>query len=167
MGATKKLTSCSKHPDRPAVARGLCHSCYNTKHKYNRGQNAPCHPGRKIYDGERGLCESCYHKWLRENEPRYKELERLRYQRTKELKKAQRRKREYGISPDETNRILELQGGLCAICKESPATHLDHDHKTGVVRGFLCDRCNRGLGYFRDNLEFILNAGIYLENRRR
>ena len=70
----------------------------------------------------------------------------------------------YGIDPDEANAMLGRQGGLCAICGQPmDKPSLDHNHVTGKVRGFLCDHCNRGLGYFKDNIETMLCACLYLE----
>lgn len=39
---------------------------------------------------------------------------------------------------------------------------VDHCHLTGKIRGLLCDRCNRGLGYFKDNSKALLNASKYI-----
>lgn len=62
--------------------------------------------------------------------------------------------------------ILQAQGGICAICG-SPLTarngHPDHNHKTGVVRGVLCKRCNCSLGLMKDNPVFLRTAADYLE----
>lgn len=68
----------------------------------------------------------------------------------------------------EVNRLLALQGGVCAICKLGKwATkqywHLDHDHMTGKNRGALCSRCNLGLGLFQDRPESLRAAADYLE----
>ena len=44
--------------------------------------------------------------------------------------------------------ISKKQGGRCALCDEPLALItaqnrcLDHDHKTGVIRGVLCRNCN-------------------------
>ncbi|MFI8944092.1 endonuclease domain-containing protein [Streptomyces syringium] len=46
-------------------------------------------------------------------------------------------------------RLFELQDGRCACCNASPST-IDHDHRTGAVRGLLCTSCNRlETDYFR------------------
>lgn len=57
-------------------------------------------------------------------------------------------KRVYGITIEDYDRMLEEQGGLCAICRNPPITYrlaVDHDHDTGAVRGLLCPPCNRAL----------------------
>lgn len=50
-------------------------------------------------------------------------------------------KREYGITYDQYLDLYEAQGGVCFICGKAPRTirlAVDHDHKTGAVRGLLC-----------------------------
>jgi len=80
-------------------------------------------------------------------------------------------KRNYGIDYKEYCRLLECQDRKCAICGGEGfvmAQHhklklvVDHDHKTGKVRGLLCHNCNRGLGLFKDDLETLTNAHKYL-----
>ena len=72
-------------------------------------------------------------------------------------------KARYGITGEEAARMLEEQGGLCAICRERPADHVDHDHVTGRVRRLLCFNCNGGLGQFRDDPRLLRAAAAYLE----
>lgn len=75
-------------------------------------------------------------------------------------------KRRYGLEAGEWDEILLDQGDLCAVCREAPAAHLDHDHVTGEVRGILCLNCNGGLGQFRDRVDIMLRAIDYLERTR-
>jgi hypothetical protein len=66
--------------------------------------------------------------------------------------------------------LFDEQDGRCAICSEplvpGPKTHLDHDHKTGQIRGFLCRPCNLGLGFLRDSPERLARALDYLVHNR-
>jgi len=76
---------------------------------------------------------------------------------------------QYGITIDERDRLGEKQGGKCAICGCVPPKvayhwlHVDHDHKTGKVRGLLCTACNKALGLLKDSAEICHLAGRYLE----
>jgi hypothetical protein len=75
----------------------------------------------------------------------------------------------YGLSLDDYDGILELQGGCCKICRtDQPGTKgrfaVDHNHVTNEVRGLLCNGCNIGLGQFKDNPDNLLSAHIYLIN---
>ncbi|WP_229687322.1 endonuclease VII domain-containing protein [Micromonospora parathelypteridis] len=58
--------------------------------------------------------------------------------------------------------LLAEQGGVCAICGGADPQHLDHDHRTGWVRGILCFNCNGGLGQFRDSPMRLARAITYL-----
>lgn len=72
----------------------------------------------------------------------------------------------YGLTPADFEEILWAQGMACAICdrtfKSYRNIHIDHCHRTGVIRGFLCARCNVGLGQFDDNAERLVSALRYL-----
>lgn len=70
-----------------------------------------------------------------------------------------------GVTVDDVQQMLEQQEHRCAICGD-PITfraHLDHDHKTGKVRGLLCPSCNHGLGKFKDSQDILLKAAEYLK----
>jgi hypothetical protein len=78
-------------------------------------------------------------------------------------------KRKFGISLDEYNKTLESQGNRCKICQlskdESKVNFaVDHDHKTGRVRGVLCRDCNMGLGKFKDDSTLLSRALAYLND---
>lgn len=69
----------------------------------------------------------------------------------------------YGLTVEEHSAILASQDGQCAICWNEPATHTDHDHSTGRVRGLLCSKCNLGLGLFGDDPARLEAASLYLK----
>ena len=67
------------------------------------------------------------------------------------------------------------EDGLCQICNSFEDLVIDHDHSCcnpnsgcpKCIRGFLCRRCNLGLGYFKDNVLSLENAILYLENHKK
>ena len=78
--------------------------------------------------------------------------------------------RRFGMTLPEYDSLVVAQGGRCAIClKESPGSRynrfaVDHDHKTGKVRGLLCRACNTGLGFFEDDQKLLMSAMRYLSS---
>lgn len=75
----------------------------------------------------------------------------------------------FGVTLKEYNMMLDKQNGGCAICggkagKKSFA--VDHDHKSGKVRGLLCGSCNVGIGHFRDDPELLEKAIKYIRKFR-
>lgn len=78
-------------------------------------------------------------------------------------------KTRYGISIDERDSLLTLQGNRCAICLTAisfPSAAIDHDHVTGRVRGILCHSCNMALGLFKDNSVNLLSALKYIDQTK-
>jgi len=77
---------------------------------------------------------------------------------------ANRLKNDYGLTVQEYLDLIAKQGGGCAICHDSLTAglqvHTDHCHTSGRVRGILCQKCNIGLGHFRDDTK-LLRAAIY------
>lgn len=63
------------------------------------------------------------------------------------------------------NRI-KAQDGKCAICQRPDRLVIDHDHKTGLMRGLLCYRHNTALGLFEDDPALLRLAALYLENNK-
>lgn len=76
----------------------------------------------------------------------------------------------YGITADEYWAIYRAQGGRCYICRRANGTgarklSVDHDHKTGFVRGLLCGPDNRDvIGHSREEIEFFERCIEYLTN---
>ena len=82
-------------------------------------------------------------------------------------------KRNYNITLSDYEDMLANQNNVCAICgsdgfimdatKHKVKLVVDHDHKTGTVRGLLCHNCNRALGLFKDSPGTLQTAIDYLE----
>ena len=75
--------------------------------------------------------------------------------------------RDYGIGIEEYKTIKTQQKGRCWICQVeekdlTKSLHIDHDHKSGKVRGLLCSCCNTGLGFFKDEPVLLERAIDYL-----
>lgn len=87
--------------------------------------------------------------------------------------------KEHGITQEELDDLYQKQRGECAIClvklkkpwtEKQPGQHImavDHDHKTGTVRGLLCRTCNLALGQFKDDMWRLEKAKSYLKNSQR
>ena len=71
--------------------------------------------------------------------------------------------RTYGLTRLELNVLVEIQGGLCAICQVNPAEHVDHCHDSGKIRGVLCFTCNVALGHLKDDVQLFRRGIDYLE----
>jgi len=90
----------------------------------------------------------------------------------KEQDRISRLVRNYGISIEEYNGLLEEQDHKCAICGKGETIKLkngntrllsiDHNHNTGQVRGLLCHKCNTTLGFLSENLQLFDKAKEYL-----
>jgi len=73
----------------------------------------------------------------------------------------------YCITLAEYKRIWNHQGGKCAMCRRpesdfSKGFAVDHDHKTGLIRGLLCWLCNKKLGKFQDDDVLVRSAAEYV-----
>ena len=105
----------------------------------------------------KGLCHTHYCAQWRLDNPRDKEDQMRR------ALDASRRKR-FGIGNADVEQMLAMQNGKCAICMGKNKGRrcgwcVDHNHKTGKVRGILCGDCNKGIGCLKDSI-FILGSAI-------
>jgi hypothetical protein len=62
---------------------------------------------------------------------------------------------DYGITPEQYDKIKEMQGGVCYICGLDRRLVIDHDHEHNVVRGLICQPCNGRLGWLEPRLKLI------------
>lgn len=116
------------------------------------------------WDGLQERCSNCRREhW--ENKGKY-----TRILPSKEILKKKRRKwiiNSYGITEEEYENLLKYQDNKCAICGTTdwgrPSPCIDHNHKTGEVRGLLCNRCNRTLGLANDSFDLLNLMVEYLK----
>jgi hypothetical protein len=95
---------------------------------------------------------------------------KINYQFTKEQRAMTARLRIYGLTQETYDALMLKQLGVCALCNMVPEHnkwHVDHDHKTGKVRGLLCKKCNTGLGHFDDEPLLLQAAVEYLNEARK
>ena len=76
--------------------------------------------------------------------------------------------RDFGITDEQYDTLLASQNGRCAICKNPPKKKrlsIDHDHKTGLIRGLLCLWCNHKLlGGARESVDVLRSAVAYMDS---
>ena len=127
-------------------------------------------------DGYSSWCKSCCREKGKEYYKTHKKEKRLwgyKYRdRAKKQRKDHHYKKNYGIDSDRVEVIREEQKDLCAICGKPEKTKnqhgkislsVDHNHKTGQVRGLLCGDCNRALGGFNVDVFGTLNLEMAIE----
>ena len=69
----------------------------------------------------------------------------------------------YGITKADYEDKKSTQQGLCAICQRRTKLSVDHNHRTGQVRGLLCLKCNNAIGFFEENRRIMIDAVAYLK----
>ena len=79
--------------------------------------------------------------------------------------------KKFGIDQDKYEFMLKEQNYGCKICGSKDSNNrntemfaIDHCHTTGKIRGLLCDTCNRGIGYLKDNKNILKRAAEYVAN---
>lgn len=74
-------------------------------------------------------------------------LDRLRAVKRSSVRRRSEQKREEQASRKKSE--------MCESCGEIGYVVYDHDHITGEFRGWLCQACNKALGFLRDNPAYI------------
>lgn len=145
----------------------ICKQCGEEK-QLNRFYN------RKAYkDGYSPRCKDCYSdqtpkiNWRIKNPSYQNQWASRNRDKTRLASMKSRLKHKYKISYDNYLELKRLQNNSCAICGKheselEKSLCTDHSHFTGEVRGLLCDRCNKTIGQFEDNVELLQKAIDYL-----
>jgi hypothetical protein len=126
-----------------------------------------CFYFRKDNNAYRASCKECFLKQQQKTHLKRKDLPEYK----SKIRKYSL-KHNYGITLEDYNALLEKQERSCAICKSKEVNRktdknfcVDHNHKTGEVRGLLCHSCNAMLGKAKENSDTLRNAAAYLEER--
>lgn len=73
----------------------------------------------------------------------------------------------YGLSAEQYFELYQKQGGKCRICgcelPDGEYLHVDHNKRSGEVRGLLCSKCNKGIGLFKENPSVMNRAIEYIK----
>jgi hypothetical protein len=102
--------------------------------------------------------------------PRCHTCWRIETKRRKEVAHGRHIEKNYDTTQEEYDAYYKAQGGRCAICRRATGKArrlaVDHNHKTGEVRGLLCNLCNRYvIGMLaQDDPEILDRAADYLRN---
>lgn len=152
--------------DRLTVGRGLCDPHYRAvlatrkrEQLRERRANRACMQCSGSMEGRQGDAMFCSRAC--------KSAERIASGRAAESSRRHYYASRYGMSREEA---VERFGAQCNICGTTDGggrhgnLHVDHDHKTGAVRGALCHGCNVSLGHFRDDPALLRKAAEYLES---
>lgn len=112
-------------------------------------------------------------RYRKKNPERHREADRAYYERNKDKARAYRLQKEYGVTIEQFEAMVDEQDGRCFLCEREPTgrhngsvLHMDHDHETKTPRRPLCQNCNNGLGHFLDDPELLRKAAAYIEEFR-
>ena len=161
---------------RDVCARGLCNSHYCALRRAGDlamvATRAPHHRLSKIdREARTATCALCGHVdiQLRSNGqarcgPARRAEPRHASKRGKVTAEARRRWK-YGLTSEQLSALQAAAQGRCGICdvEFGEDFHVDHCHETGLVRGLLCPRCNKGIGWLNDDPAAVLSAYFYLK----
>jgi hypothetical protein len=153
----------------------ICNKCQLEKDEteFRLGSNAHKPPKSGIIkEWRKNTCMECERKRKLERFYNNHETNKLKARnyartRTKEKRRQQWLKDKFGVNEEWYRKQLEEQKNVCKICggtnKNKPLM-VDHDHKSGLVRGLLCLHCNSLLGFSKDNITILQKAIVYLQN---
>ena len=118
-------------------------------------------------DGRASTCKECAKartvRWRKKHPERAAAASDRWRKKHKDKMSDYNRKWEFGLELGEYDRMYNEQGGACYICRRpQDVLHVDHNHKTGKVRGLLCRSCNFALGFLGDNPLWLEWAATYL-----
>jgi hypothetical protein len=145
------------------ITKKWCSSCTEYKDKSEFNKN------KQKNDGLSYTCRECKKveckDWYSKNK-----VYQSKYMREKSLKRL------YNITLDGFDELRIKHNNKCAICGTEPGKpragkqkkflEVDHDHKTGAIRGLLCSKCNTAIGLLEDEVDLLKKAIKYLNEAK-
>lgn len=160
---TKVCKSCQQEKEiaafYPRMAR--CKICHGVRTRqwalHNPEKVKASHDKWRSKPGSREKENLAAKRWQREHPQEYK-LNRFKYN----LK-------QYGLTIEQHQEMVEVQHGCCAICGDQPTRSLDvdHNHTTGMVRKLLCSNCNTTIGLVNESVELLQQIIDYLQSHQQ
>ena len=124
---------------------------------------------KQYYKDNKERIEKYRRQWERNNpekRSKYNKDHKRKWRKNNPRKALEERIKKYNLSYEDWVRQWTGQDGECAICGQPFDQHsdayVDHNHKTGEVRGLLCNRCNLGIGFLNDDPKITVRATKYL-----
>ncbi len=143
-----KLAWLCAHSDKRHAGKGVCKNCYMREYYLASPITREKARVRAAQNRASGRTEAYNRARYLKDPTSYKAKGKKYRDANKGKLLANTRKMKYGLSQEDQQKLYEEQSGLCAICevseKDAPKQrlHLDHDHTTRKIRGFLCNSCN-------------------------
>lgn len=157
------------HPDRPYYARNMCKACHMRAFREANSERAEKYNAR-------------VKRWRQDHPERIAEYQRRRREKrrydpvyAKQARRVHRRsqlKCRFGLTEEQFYGLFARQGNACPLCgvhisPDRPKSYaLDHDHRTGIFRGLVCQRCNSGIGMFGESVEIVRRVAKYLSTAK-
>jgi hypothetical protein len=181
------MKKCDAHDcDRKAQARGYCDKHYRRFLKYGSSEIRHIFVPKKCLEDScdrqsksKGYCDKHYRRFRKTGTPKLDK----KYMSCSVSDCSERHvaksfcathyamNRSNMIIDRQSKDLISNHNGQCDICKSKVPGFkrqkfcIDHDHKTGLVRGMLCQKCNIGLGNFNDNPDLLMEAVKYLNKK--
>ena len=141
--------------------RSECKACSSIRTKAWQRKNEARNKANKV-------------RWRAENRERYQQTNRewraRNPGRSAEVSRNKYLRRKYGLDQTQLETMVAAQNGECAnpgcttpVASGGSSSHIDHDHKTGKIRGVLCQKCNQALGLLDEDKARIQGLVQYLE----
>jgi hypothetical protein len=158
------VDDCGEKP----IANQLCQYHYDRKRRYGDLTTRP----------KSLVCADCQSEFAVKKTGKVSEVcDACQTERHRKRIRADRRRKGlweyYKLTLSEYQAMHDAQGGVCLICggvqtgrgAKNNQLSVDHNHKTGKIRGLLCTNCNTGIGNLRDSIELLEKAITYLKER--